>query len=519
MNLTQEQIKKWQEHCRHIQEMTKKNAAESQKTIDARKARVKKDYDYFTEYYFPHYTFDKYSNTYVKNADFHNEWAYAVKKDKNFFGVAEWPREHAKSVHNTVIIPLWLKINGELDGMLLTSKSEDAACRLIGDIQAELEYNERFIADWGKQYNEGTWETGEFVTTDNVLFVALGRGQSPRGIKLKGKRPNLGVSDDIDDDEIVNNQVRVTKVADWLLGAFYGALDIRQSRFIMVGNRFHPKQVLAHIVGDVEPDDPKREGLHHSKVYATIDGELTGKPTWWQKYTAEALHRRFRNVGTIIALREYFHKYVIKGKRFKAEWIHWDKIPAIDDCDATVVYFDPSYKATSTSDYKAVRMWSKKGIKKYLRKSFVRQTSITQAVKWMYDLYETLTSKQKGMVEFWMEDVFLQDQFFADFEAEAEIRGYFLPIRGDDTVKPEKFARIEAMTPTYERRHAIWDEAEKKSPDAQTGLLQYMGFEKGSAINDDAPDADEGAWRKLDKATYKQKHKAQVGTDKNSHAW
>lgn len=520
MSEIREAIKKWEEHCRHVAEVTSfRVVVDSQDTIDKRKAKAKKSYQFFTEFYFPHYAFDKETGEIIKNAHFHNEWAFQVRHDKNFFGVAEWPREHAKSVHNCIILPLWLYICGELDGMLITSKNEDAAKRLLGDLQAELEHNHLFINDWGQKFNEGSWEDGNFVTKDNIFFIALGRGQSPRGIRYKGKRPNLGVCDDIDDDIIVNNQVRVAQVVEWLLGAFYGALDIRQSRFIMVGNRFHPKQILAHIVGDVEEGDPIRPGLYHSKIYATTNGQLDGKPTWWQKFTQAALHRRFQIIGSIMALREYFHKYVLKGKRFKAEWIHWDKIFPLDKYDAKVVYFDPSYKSSTSNDYKAIRFWGKIGIKKHLIKSFVRQTTITQAVKWMYDLYESLPDSQKAEVEFWMEDVFLQDQFYADFEAEAEVRGYYLPIRGDKRQKPEKFARIEAMTPMYERGHVVWSEEERKSPDAQTGLIQYMGFEKGSAINDDAPDADEGAWYLLDKKTKRLKARPEYGRDKNNHQW
>jgi phage terminase large subunit-like protein len=362
-------------------------------------------------------------------------------------------------------------------------------------------------------------EEGSFITKDEVFFYAKGRGQSPRGIRYKNKRPNLGIADDMDDDEIVNNQHRVIKVVKWLLSAFVGALALKQSRFIMVGNRIHPKGILAHMVGDTEPGQPKRKGLYHSKIFATQNGEMDGEPTWWQNFTKAVLQARFEFMGTIEALKEFFHKYVLEGKRFKNEWIHWGKIPDLKDMDAMVCYFDPSYKSTHTSDYKAVRFWGKKGVKRYLIKSFVRQTTITQAVKWMYDLYEEIPDKIKPEVQFWMEDVFLQDQFYEAFETEGEIRGYFLPIRGDKRDKPDKFARIESMTPMYERGHVIWNEEERSSPDAQNGLIQYMGFEKGSPINDDAPDADEGAHYKLNKTTFKQKYKPVLGYDKNQHQW
>lgn len=520
MNKTElkEAKERWEAHCKWVRESSMVGFMDTTRSKEERIAKAKKDFAYFVYTYFKHYCEGKDGNI-IPLADFHIEWANAVLNDPNFKGVAEWPREHAKSVINAIILPCWLWINGQLEGMVLTSKSYDAACILLGDIQAEFMSNELLANDFGSQYNEGSWESGYFVTKNGVFFKAVGRSQSPRGIRFKAKRPNFGLSDDLDDDEIVNNQHRVLKALDWLLGAFIGALAIKQSRFIMVGNRIHPMGILAHFVGDLEPEDPKREGIHHSKIFATQNGELDGEPSWWQNYTKAILQARFKLLGTIATLREFFHKYVLKGKQFKAEWIRWDKVLPLEEYDALVVYFDPSYKPKTTNDFKAIRFWGKKGFKKYLLKSFVRQTSITQAVKWMYDLYESIPEKMRPFVEFWMEDVFLQDQFFADFEAEALLRGYWLPIKGDKRDKPEKFVRIQSMTSDYERDHVIWNEEERKSPDAQNGYLQYMGFEKGSPIHDDAPDADEGAWYKMDKKTFVKQNKPLIGYDKNNYSW
>lgn len=517
MSEISEARKLWQEHCKRVQEMTFVNDYEAEADRTKRISRSKTDYNYFVQSYFPHYTYDKSTDTNTDCADFHIKWANAVKKNPRFLGVAEWPREHAKSVHNDIFIPIWLWINKELDGVVLAGKNETDANTLLGDVQAEFQFNERLKKDYGDQYNTGDWETGDFVLKDNTYFMGIGRGQSPRGIRKGAKRPNLGLIDDIDDDEIVNNQDRVTGVVEWIFGAFYGCLDIRQSRMLMSGNRIHPKSILAHVVGDVEEDDPKRKGLHHSKIFATVDGELTGEPTWWQKYTKEILHERFQRMGDFLALREYFHKYQIKGKIFKQEWIHWDKVPPMKEMDAVVAYFDPSYKSTSTADTKAWRVWGKKGLKLYLYTCFVRQCSITDAVCWAYDFYESLPDNVT--VDFYMEEVFLQDEFFDDFEAEGETRGYWLPVIGDKRDKPDKFARISTMTSAYQRGHVIWNEKEKKLPDMQTGYLQLMGFEKGSKIKDDAPDADESAWHILNKQARKQKFPGQLGKRTNKRIW
>src|SRR5690606_15131640 len=116
-------------------------------------------------------------------ADFHIKFANACLKDPNFFGIAEWPREHAKSVHVTIFIPLWLIAHGQLTGMLLMGKNDDDACNLLSDVQAQLQYNELFAHDFGEQYNFGSWEDGDFTTKQGIRFKALGRGQSPRGAR------------------------------------------------------------------------------------------------------------------------------------------------------------------------------------------------------------------------------------------------------------------------------------------------------------------------------------------------
>ncbi|HLO59048.1 MAG TPA: hypothetical protein VK172_14775 [Lentimicrobium sp.] len=477
--------KKWKEHCRVVQSST--TVVIRHETEDERNkyiARLKKDYAFFISEIFPHYAS-------APTADFQIREANKVKADRNFFGVWEWPREHAKSVHADVSVPIWLWINGELQGMVLVGKNETDACNLLSDIQAEFEFNQRLIEYFGEQKKLGSWEEGEFEIADGILFKAYGRGQSPRGLRNREKRPNYCVVDDIDDDEIVLNISRVEQVVDWLLGSLYGAMDIRASRFLMVGNRIHPKSILAHVVGDTELDKPKRKGLHHSKICATVDGSFNGEPSWPEKFTKEQLQVRFSRMGYFLANREYFHNPIIKGKVFKAEWIHWGRVPDLRNMDNIVAYFDPSYKPKTTNDYKAIKVWGKLGLKLYKIDAFCKQGTVTEAVKWLYDFHESLPSDV--ICDYYMEDVFLQDMFFEDFEAEARERGYYLPIRGDQRQKPDKYSRIQAIAPLWERGLVTYNIKQKANAHMVTAVEQTLGFQKGANIHDDGPDADEGA--------------------------
>ena len=87
----------------------------------------------------------------------------------------------------------------------------------------------------------------------------------------------------------------------------------------------------------------------------------------------------------------------------------------------------------------------------------------------------------------------MQDILLDDFTTEGDQRGYQLPITGDKRKKPDKFQRIEAVIPLWERGFVFYDIARKDDPDMQAGIEQLLAFEKGMAGNDDAPDADEGA--------------------------
>ena len=122
----------------------------------------------------------------------------------------------------------------------------------------------------------------------------------------------------------------------------------------------------------------------------------------------------------------------------------------------------------------------------------MRKASVAELVRWCYDLYEW--SREIGIaIRFAIEASFMQDILLDEFATEGELRGYQLPITGDTRKKPDKFQRVEAISPLWERGFVYYDISQKKDPDMQAGVEQTLAFEKGMAGNDDAPDADEGA--------------------------
>lgn len=506
----------WQEHCRQIQSITDTRSLVRETAVEKERRirRLQKDYAAFCEYYFPHFLQqrDKVTGEVVRivhNAPFHNAAALKVKNTPNLKAVFKWPRGHAKSTHMDIFTPLWLMFQPKrlIDFMVVVGKSEDSANRLLGDIQAELGYNKRIIADYGKQMSMGDWTEGEFTTKDGVHFLACGRGQSPRGLRKREARPDYIVIDDLDDDELCRNPRRVREMTDWVKEALFGALDVGRGRFIMVGNLISKTSVLADIC--------KTKGVHVSEVKA-VDGE--GNPVWREKWTKEEARAYAEFVGYRAWEKEMMHNPIIEGTVFKQEWIKYAKRPAWRDFDELVLYIDPSWKSKKTNDTKAAKLWGKYKSQLWHLRAFVRKASVAELVRWCYDLYEW-SLEQNIPIRFMMEASFMQDIILDDFTIEGNLRGYQLPITGDKRKKPDKFQRVEAISPLWERGFVYYDISQKDDPDMQAGIAQTLAFEKGMSGNDDAPDADEGAIWQLQRTTRQESFQPQFSkrqTSKNS---
>lgn len=372
--------------------------------------------------------------------------------------------------------------------MVTVGKSEDAAVRLLGDLQAELEYNQRLIADFGEQKNIGSWLAGEFKTKGGAKFLAVGRGQSPRGLRDREARPDYIAIDDLDDDELCRNEKRVKELTDWVREALFGALDVGRGRFIMVGNLIAKNSVLANIAAS--------KGVYVSKIQA-VDRE--GNPVWAEKWTKEEAQAYKDFVGYRAWEKEMMHNPITDGTIFRHEWIRYKKLPKLQKYDMLVCYTDPSFKSTTANDYKACRLWGKIGTELHLIDTYVRQDTVTGMVRWLYNLYESLPDDV--VVSFYMEANFMQDIILDEFDTEGRLRGYQLPIMPDTRNKPEKIQRIEAVSPLWERGKVYYNAALKDSPDMVTGIEQTLALERGSRAHDDAPDADEGAIWFLQRAT------------------
>jgi hypothetical protein len=474
-------LKQWQLHNDEVQSKTIVDRSETKATQLARIKRARKDYAYFVEYYFPHFAK-------TKCGEFQIDAANYLLKNQNTKAVFKWARAHAKSTHMDVFIPMWLKCQEvrQINVMVLVGKSNDNANTLLADIQSELQFNQRYINDFGDQFQFGHWTDGEFVTRDGCAFFALGRGQSPRGLRYREQRPDYVVIDDLDDDELIQNEHRVNKLTDWVKEALFGVLDGGRGRFIMVGNLIGQDAVLQRIA-----DTP---GVHVSQVNIY---DANGDVTWAAKWKKEEVEAMEVFMGYRSFQKEYMNNPITEGTVFGD--LTWGKCPPLHTMPFVVNYADPSPsnkdKQKKGVSFKATWIIGYKDGKFYIYHGFLDQVTNLDFADWFYAQRDYVGSKT--MLYNYIENNTLQDPFFEQvfkplFFKLGRERG-FINITPDPRRKPEKAIRIEGgLEPLVRNSQLVFNIAEKDNPHMQRLSEQFKLFNMQLKSPSDGPDCIEG---------------------------
>jgi predicted phage terminase large subunit-like protein len=139
------------------------------------------------------------------------------------------PREHAKSI--------------------LVGSTEDLAAEQLGNLSEELHENQDLIREFGIKGFESDTKTDIIVVMkDGHRFRLLCRGaeQRIRGRLWNGKRPNLLLCDDMEDDEQVENKDRRDKFRRWFFRAAKQALG-RYGKTRVHGTILHEDSLLSRL--------------------------------------------------------------------------------------------------------------------------------------------------------------------------------------------------------------------------------------------------------------------------------
>ncbi len=446
-------------------------------------ARLLGNYEDFCNYYFPEYCFAPFGK-------FHKGIQKDVADKPNNIFLAQWSRGFAKSTHFGLFLPLFLKFNGKLTGMIVGSYNNTMASEKLEDIRANLQANQRIINDFGVQQSFGNWEKGMFKTRDDVGFYAFGKEQSPRGTRFKWKRPNYALVDDLNDARQLKNEAIAEEDKRWVQEELKPALWTRSWWLVVAQNKFHDKTVTALLEDDEEIK---------TKVHRVNITNAKGESNWPENpdFSKEAIASLQESEGAGY-IRERENTPFEEGTIFKAEWLNeWVEMNYRKYDSILIHYLDPSYKSSDKSDYKFWVLLGKTG-KFY---DILDAWGIKGTSKDMWErAYDVDDEYQDATISHCMEGNFMQEEFHKkELERVEEDKDRVLRLQYDRRNKGDKFERIQTLQPLFQRRLIRFNLHKKSSPGMKLLRTQLLAIEKGSRINDDGPDALEGGVWMIDK--------------------
>lgn len=182
-----------------------------------------------------------------------------------------------------------------------TAEVAQAACR---DIVAFLQ-SQNHAATFGSLISKETWREGEglyiFKMLDaygkekTCILRALGAGQQVRGLNIENKRPELGVVDDLEDDDNTSTPTLIAKLRNWVYGAFFKAFNRWKKKIIWLGNMLSTDSLLYHYCQS--PD-------WHSMLFGCLLSN--GEPLWPDLWPLEAIRQDFKEYKALNLIKRWF---------------------------------------------------------------------------------------------------------------------------------------------------------------------------------------------------------------------
>jgi hypothetical protein len=472
-------INEWDEYLRSLMRATVVDIGESQEDKLSRMSGLEKpgnDEEWF-KYYFPNYY-------YADAAPFQKKSTRYLTASPECYIVRAWSRELAKDTRTMmeVVKAAMLK---KKRSVLLISSSSDKAVKLLKPFKICFEENLRLINDYGPQVTYGDWTDSGFVTKIGCSFIAIGKGQTPRGLRNEEIRPDVLIMTDMDTDEDCRNPEMIDKDWAWWEKAAYPTRSISKDTWIIwLGN------IIAEnccIKKAIEMAD---------RVEKVNIRDEEGRSTWPQKNSETMIDRVLSKISYAAQQGEYFNNPVTNGKVF--DKVYYGKMRPLREYRFLVCYCDPSYK--KKGDFKAVIVIGRYKDEYHVLFVYCMQTTTAEMLDWHYEIIRQV--KGQVPVHYFIEWPWIDDAIKLEIEA-ANIRHKVpLPLRIDERDKTDKYHRIESsLEPINRNAKLLFNEQLKGNPHMVNMEAQFLALSPTSRAHDDGPDAVEGGKYILDEKT------------------
>lgn len=298
--------------------------------------------------------FSVYFSSYIKYelAQFHRDF-FSLTEDQNLrLAVISAFRGSGKSTILTTSHALWAVFGfTRKKNVLIISQTQPQAKLHLKTIIDELKLNPLLRNDLQENCDECN-ATSITLRALGAKITCASLEQSMRGIRSREHRPDLIISDDIEDENSVKTKESRDKTFNLLTGEIIPAGDLDTS-FWVIGNLLHEDSVISRL----EERMKNKPGFHSMRIPITDDDD---NPNWPGKFPTLDSIKEFKDSMPNPAMwsREYLLKIVrSEDKVIDPSWIkYYEKKPDRKNKDYryTIISVDPAISQRETADFSAI---------------------------------------------------------------------------------------------------------------------------------------------------------------------
>lgn len=261
-------------------------------------------------------------------------------------------RGSGKSTIATTAFPLWSIIGeSQLKFIVIVSQTQQQAQAHLKNLRMEIEQNEILRNDFGSLEEESNeWGVASLTFPKfGAKVIAVSKEQSIRGMRHGKHRPQLIISDDVEDVSSTKQQDQRSSTEKWFTSEVL-TLGTKDARHITIGNLLHEDSLIMRLVDKMKRGEMDGKYLR----YPILDGK---KPLWQSQFpTYEDVMNYKKRIGNRVTWeREYMLNIVPDEDQLVTYGMihYYDALPSDRECDYALGV-DVALSEKESADYTAL---------------------------------------------------------------------------------------------------------------------------------------------------------------------
>lgn len=347
----------------------------------------------------------------------------------------------------------------EFANCVVIGETFDRASERLQAIKHEIETNELLARLFG-DLKGSVWADDEIVLSNNIRILAMGRGQSIRGIKFNEHRPDFFLWDDLESEESVRTPESRLKTRRWAIKEMLPACNPNH-KGRMLATMLDPED----LTGELSKPGTGWTTRIYPIEYRGDQGERV--PSWPDRYPLSWIDTKKRSFEKLGMLRDYNMEYMCfadsdADKAFRAEMFRVE--PQVRTWQAVYAMFDPARTVNANSATTGYAAWSWVANRLVVWDSWAKMLMPDEIVNSVFECDASYRPTIIGVEEDGLNEFLMQP-----LRHEQAKRGVMLPVRALRAPRG-KLDFIRGLQPFFSARE-IW--FAKEMPDLRQQLLSF----------------------------------------------